>query len=129
MYNSTIGYKGVPPGEYGQDIYGLKNIFAIKGTPYNDSERFDRWLFQRGAEKDRLLKHFQKHGCFPADPDDGYVRADIKLFNAMEAAQIFTGELAVVTAWWIAKFAFRCISKPPWKTLSALLALVSWAAA
>ncbi|RYO63352.1 hypothetical protein AA0113_g6085 [Alternaria arborescens] len=117
VYDCTIAYEGIPPGEFGQDIYSLHNLyikshdapvthihwrrFDVANIPLSDAKAFDQWLYKRWAEKDELLEHFQQHDCFPAD--EGYVEAQIKLNNSLEILQIMASALAVILVWWLVK--------------------------
>ena len=83
LYDCTIGYEGIPKGEYGQDIYTLRSSFFegrppksvnmhwrrfyIPDIPIDDKKKFDVWLRNRWREKDYLLEHFNRTGRFPAD--------------------------------------------------------------
>ncbi|KAI9660325.1 MAG: hypothetical protein M1821_009675 [Bathelium mastoideum] len=83
LYDCTIGYEGIPKGEYGQDIYTLRSSFFegrppksvnmhwrrfyIPDIPIDDKKKFDVWLRNRWREKDYLLEHFYRTGRFPAD--------------------------------------------------------------
>ena len=83
LYDCTIGYEGIPKGEYGQDIYTLRSSFFegrppksvnmhwrrfyIPDIPIDDKRNFDVWLRNRWREKDYLLEHFYRTGRFPAD--------------------------------------------------------------
>ena len=83
LYDCTIGYEGVPKGEYGQDIYTLRSSFFegrppksvnmhwrrfyIPDIPIDDKRKFEVWLRNRWREKDYLLEHFYRTGRFPAD--------------------------------------------------------------
>ncbi|KAF2231206.1 acyltransferase-domain-containing protein [Viridothelium virens] len=83
LYDCTIGYEGIPKGEYGQDIYTLRSSFFegrppksvnmhwrrfyIPDIPIDDKRKFEVWLRNRWREKDYLLEHFYRTGRFPAD--------------------------------------------------------------
>ena len=84
VYDCTIAYEGIPRGEYGQDIYGLRTIyfqgrvpksvnmywrrFRIADIPINDADAFEKWLLNRWREKDALLEGFMQSGRFPPNP-------------------------------------------------------------
>jgi len=115
MYDCTIAYEGIPPGEFGQDVYSLKSLyiksqkapiahihwrrFDANSIPVGDDGAFDHWLYERWAEKDELLEHFQQHGCFPAD--DGYFESEIRMNSVLEVSQILASALAVLVVWWV----------------------------
>ncbi|CAO3614333.1 unnamed protein product [Cunninghamella echinulata] len=81
MYDFTIGYPGIKPGENPEDIYTIPKIFffdqqprkihvyirrfRIKGIPVDDETEFSKWVYQRWQEKDSLMAHFYKEGRFP----------------------------------------------------------------
>lgn len=85
LYDCTIAYEGVPPGQFGQDIFTLRSSFfegrppksvnmhwrrfRISSIPTNDADAFGMWLRNRWTEKDHLLEYFYRHGAFPiGDP-------------------------------------------------------------
>jgi len=84
VYDCTLAYEGVPPGEYAQDIFTLKSIylhgrapksvsmhwrrFAVKDIPM-EAKAFDEWLEARWREKDDILDYYERNGRFPADED------------------------------------------------------------
>ncbi|CAG5173639.1 uncharacterized protein ALTATR162_LOCUS7662 [Alternaria atra] len=63
MYDCTIAYEGIPPDEFGQDIYSLQNLyiehqnapvthihrrrFGVGEIPLGDAKAFDQWLYRR----------------------------------------------------------------------------------
>jgi len=83
LYDCTIGYEGIPPGKYGQDIFTLRSVYfqgrppksvnmhwrryKISELPVQDHDKMHDWLLQRWREKDDLLEAFNKDGKFPAD--------------------------------------------------------------
>ncbi|KIV99130.1 uncharacterized protein PV09_09162 [Verruconis gallopava] len=83
LYDCTIGYEGIPPGQFGQDIYTLRSSmfegrppksvnmhfrrFKVTDIPVNSEAAFDVWLRNRWREKDYLLEHFVRHNSFPED--------------------------------------------------------------
>ncbi|KAI9823800.1 MAG: hypothetical protein M1826_007621 [Phylliscum demangeonii] len=88
VYDCTVAYEGIPPGEYGQDIFTLRTSFIegmppksvnmywrrfrVSSIPLDDAKDFERWLHDRWVEKDRLLERYMQTGCFPpiAEADD-----------------------------------------------------------
>ncbi|KAH3684874.1 hypothetical protein WICPIJ_004152 [Wickerhamomyces pijperi] len=101
----TMGYSGVKPEEYGQDIYKLEDILingknpdtvslhletlSIRDIPigklhYTDPEEeardkavFEEWVFQRWAIKDELMDRYYKTGKF-VDNDDDIVKSQLE---------------------------------------------------
>lgn len=107
---TTLHRRGVD----GQDIVNLKSLyvkgekaplthahyrrFAVKEIPFHDSEAFDAWLYERWAEKEKLLAHFQTHKRFPAE--EGYQLTCIKLRSRLEMLVVlFTCGFAVLVIW------------------------------
>lgn len=92
VYDLTIGYSGVRPDEYGQDIYGLWSVFLLGNSPefvdidirviniediplgkleYDDPEEeekdkkiFEDWLFDVWQKKDNLMDKYYASGSF-----------------------------------------------------------------
>ena len=112
------------PGKDGQDIFNLRSLyiearkapvthahwrrFAIKELPLSDSVAFDNWLYERWAEKDQLLKHFQTHGRFPTA--DGYIQASVGLEGFAEFLPVLTCLITVPVAWWIVGSLYKVAS-------------------
>ena len=83
LYDCTIAYEGVPPGQFGQDIFTLRSTFFegrppksvnmhwrrfhISDIPIQNTKAFEVWLRNRWREKDYMLEYFQKHSRFPAE--------------------------------------------------------------
>ncbi|OCK77271.1 acyltransferase-domain-containing protein [Lepidopterella palustris CBS 459.81] len=89
VYDCTLAYEGVPPGQFGQDIFTLRGTyfegrppksvnmhwrrFAMSSIPIDDIKEFEDWLLQRWIEKDEILDQFVKTGRFPADSGEGII--------------------------------------------------------
>lgn len=87
MYDCTLAYEGVPPGQYGQDLFSLRGSyfqgrppksvnmhwrrFAIDSIPLSSEKDFSDWLTDRWREKDDLLQYYLENNRFPADTDTG----------------------------------------------------------
>lgn len=83
LYDCTIAYEGVPPGQFGQDIFTLRTSyfegrppksvnmhwrrFHIDTIPVGNPKAFEVWLRNRWREKDYMLEYFQRHTRFPAE--------------------------------------------------------------
>ncbi|KAF2458324.1 acyltransferase-domain-containing protein [Lineolata rhizophorae] len=83
LYDCTIAYEGVPPGQFGQDIFTLRSSllegkppksvnmhwrrFKIADIPVDNSKAFEVWLRNRWREKDYLLEYFQRTKRFPSE--------------------------------------------------------------
>ena len=117
VYDCTIAYEGVPRGQFAQDIYTLRAMYAggrgpesvsmhfrrfhMSTIPVDDADAFEKWLRSRWSEKDNLLEHYLQHGHFPADsgaeqlPDGkirrgaGHIKTQIKANKWYEFLQVF----------------------------------------
>ena len=118
LYDCTIAYEGVPPGQFGQDIFTLRSTFfegrppksvnmhwrrfAVKDMPIDDNDAMHEWTLARWREKDDLLAKFQETGKFPAaveavsienGPEDEfktpYINTEVKPRSPIEFLQIF----------------------------------------
>jgi 1-acyl-sn-glycerol-3-phosphate acyltransferase len=83
LYDCTIAYEGVPPGQFGQDIFTLRSTFFegrppksvnmhwrrfhIDDIPYENTKAFEVWLRNRWREKDYMLEYFNRNNRFPAE--------------------------------------------------------------
>ena len=117
VYDCTIAYEGVPRGEFAQDIFTVgasyfggkppRSVnmywrrFLISQIPLGDDRKFDLWLRQRWAEKDKFIEHYYVHGKFPADEGTskdpkgenirgaGYIETEIRPKYWYEFLQVF----------------------------------------
>jgi Acyltransferase/Acyltransferase C-terminus len=105
LYDCTIGYEGVPRGQYAQDIFTLKasylegrppksvsmywRRFKISSIPIDDPKAFDLWLRTHWAAKDKLLEGFVRTGRFPAETGTGFIETELKAVRWYEFMQIF----------------------------------------
>lgn len=84
LYDLTVGYPGIEPGQNPEDVMTMKRIFCEGNGPHEihihmrryrladlptDTERFTHWLLDRWTEKDRRLVYFNEHGKFPEESD------------------------------------------------------------
>ena len=83
LYDCTIAYEGVPPGQFGQDIFTLRSTFFegrppksvnmhwrrfhIDDIPIENTKAFEVWLRNRWREKDYMLEYFNRNNRFPAE--------------------------------------------------------------
>ncbi|KAF2841588.1 acyltransferase-domain-containing protein [Patellaria atrata CBS 101060] len=83
VYDCTVAYEGVEPGQYGQDIFTIRTVyfqgqppksvnmhwrrFAVSSIPLDDAKTFEKWLRARWEEKDALIEQYCRTGRFPAD--------------------------------------------------------------
>ncbi|KAH8727851.1 acyltransferase-domain-containing protein [Phaeosphaeriaceae sp. PMI808] len=83
LYDCTIAYEGVPPGQFGQDIFTLRSTFfegrppksvnmhwrrfRIDSIPIQNTKAFEVWLRNRWREKDYMLEYFNRNNRFPAE--------------------------------------------------------------
>ncbi|KAI9703252.1 MAG: hypothetical protein M1836_007818 [Candelina mexicana] len=117
VYDCTIAYEGVPPGEYAQDVFTVRasyfggrppksvnmfwRRFAVSSIPLDNQKEFDLWLRARWIEKDRLLEYYHRHNRFPADEGverlgngktcrgAGFIETEIKPNYWFEFIQVF----------------------------------------
>jgi 1-acyl-sn-glycerol-3-phosphate acyltransferase len=105
LYDCTIGYEGVPRGQYAQDIFTLKasylegrppksvsmywRRFKISCIPIDNPEAFDIWLRAHWTAKDKLLEGFVRTGRFPAETGSGFIETEVKAVRWYEFMQIF----------------------------------------
>lgn len=134
VYDCTIGYEGPPRGSLPDAYFTLRSTylrgrppkavnfywrrFAVKDIPLDDQKEFENWLYQRWAEKDRLLDQFVKTGRFPPfEPEtapngnahdhdasfrgSGYIESEIKLGHWMEAGKVYGALLSVASILWL----------------------------
>jgi len=133
IYDCTIAYEYIPPGEYGQDIFSLRTVyvegrppksvsmhwrrFKISDIPYDSNEKMEQWILQRWREKDELMEQHAQTGRFPADlsavvveggaKNDGYVNTHVRAVNSFEVLQIFAPVLA---AYFVARTLIQLIN-------------------
>ncbi|CEP18578.1 hypothetical protein [Parasitella parasitica] len=84
LYDLTVGYPGIEPGQNPEDVMTMKRIFCEGNGPHEihihmrryrlkdlptDTEHFTRWLLDRWTEKDKRLVYFNEHGKFPEESD------------------------------------------------------------
>ncbi|CAO2654280.1 Nn.00g110130.m01.CDS01 [Neocucurbitaria sp. VM-36] len=83
LYDCTIAYEGVPPGQFGQDIFTLRSSFFegrppksvnmhwrrfhLDTIPIQNTKAFEVWLRNRWREKDYMLEYFNRNNRFPAE--------------------------------------------------------------
>ncbi|KAF1832479.1 acyltransferase-domain-containing protein [Decorospora gaudefroyi] len=83
LYDCTIAYEGVPPGQFGQDIFTLRSSFFegrppksvnmhwrrfhLDDIPIEHTKAFEVWLRNRWREKDYMLEYFNRNNRFPAE--------------------------------------------------------------
>ncbi|KAK3070083.1 hypothetical protein LTR53_011070 [Teratosphaeriaceae sp. CCFEE 6253] len=119
LYDCTIGYEGIPPGLYGQDVFTLRSVYfqgrppksvnmhwrryKVSSLPINDSAAMYQWILQRWREKDDMLEQFNRTGKFPGDTEaveiEGgpqekewktpYINTEVKPRSPIEVLQIF----------------------------------------
>ncbi|KAK5109509.1 hypothetical protein LTR62_006961 [Meristemomyces frigidus] len=119
LYDCTIGYEGIPPGLYGQDVFTLRSVYfqgrppksvnmhwrryKISLMPITDHEAMAKWVLDRWREKDDMLEQFYKTGKFPGDTSaveieggprekewkTAYVNTEVKARNPLEFLQVF----------------------------------------
>jgi hypothetical protein len=86
LYDLTVGYPGIPPGENPEDVMTMRRIFCEGTGPHKihiyirryrldslptETEQFTQWLLDRWTEKDKRLIYFNEHGRFPEEEELG----------------------------------------------------------
>ena len=105
LYDCTIGYEGVPRGQYAHDTFTLRaqylegrppksvsmywRRFQLSAIPIDDHKTFDLWLRAHWTTKDKLLEGFVRTGRFPADTGSGLIETQVKAVRWYEFMQIF----------------------------------------
>jgi lysocardiolipin and lysophospholipid acyltransferase len=119
LYDCTIGYEGIPPGKYGQDVFTLRSVyfqgrppksvnmhwrrFKVSELPLDDHDKMYDWVMARWREKDELMEQFYQTGKFPGDPEavqiegaptekefkTAYINTEVKPRHSVEFLQIF----------------------------------------
>lgn len=84
LYDLTVGYPGIEPGQNPEDVMTMKRIFCERNGPHQihihmrryrldelpkDNEGFTHWLLDRWSEKDKRLIYFNEYGKFPEETD------------------------------------------------------------
>lgn len=116
MYDFTIGYPGIKPGENPEDIYTIPKIFffdqqprkihvyikrfRIKDIPVDDEVEFSKWVYQLWQEKDSLMAHFYKEGSFPnqheeKEKENEKDNDDRKSLSTNDQQSILTKEVSI----------------------------------
>ncbi|AET39542.1 putative acyltransferase Ecym_4505 [Eremothecium cymbalariae DBVPG len=111
LYDVTLGYSGVTKGTYGEEIYNLRNVFLrgkapklvsihlrafqLSEIPYNDSEQFEKWVFDVWEEKDKLLDRYYKKGSFDLDSELNHTVTGLCQIAPLEVAAILVVPLIV----------------------------------
>jgi hypothetical protein len=106
LYDATIGYSGIKPGEIPEDVYTLRSIFLFRKYPKKihvylrryliadiptEEHEYAAWLRDRWAEKDELLAEFYRTGSFPGE--DKMVSTKVKTERVVDED---TGDVKVV---------------------------------
>ncbi|GIZ44957.1 hypothetical protein CKM354_000814100 [Cercospora kikuchii] len=123
LYDCTIAYDGIPPGVDSQDVWNLPNLyfegrkaptahmhwrrFAVSSIPFEDSDAFDKWLYERWAEKEQLLQHHQRTGKFPSS--GAPMLAKIELWNFVEMLQVCVSFFAALALWLVVRVLYRAL--------------------
>lgn len=112
LYDATIHYGGVPPGQYGEDYYTLKAMFlkgqypkhlniywrrwAISEIPYEDEKEFEKWIQDRWYEKDELMDKFINEGKWSDEEEIEPLTVKVKLRSWIELLQVFSVPLNIL---------------------------------
>ncbi|KAI8064732.1 acyltransferase-domain-containing protein [Gongronella butleri] len=116
VYDLTLGYPGILPGQIPEDTLRLKQIFTGKGPkdihvhlrryhrselPLQDADMFSKWLLDRWVEKDKRMEQFYDEGRFTSfdhgdDSDDhAWINDGSPLMGAMEGAHTIRMPIAL----------------------------------
>lgn len=102
IYDLTVGIPGIPAGATPQYTYTIASLYVMGLNPGQihihirrfkiadlpkDEDEFATWLYARWQEKDELLDHFYKKGCFPADIDSPPTLINVALRHITEIFQ------------------------------------------
>ncbi|KAG0181268.1 hypothetical protein DFQ29_008877 [Apophysomyces sp. BC1021] len=103
LYDLTIGYPGIKPGDNPEDVLTLKKIFflgqypsyihihirryPVKSIP-KDSNGFSKWLFERWVEKDEKMVYFYKEGRLPGENEGASHDMDAPLLGSANTFKI-----------------------------------------
>lgn len=108
LYDFTIGYSGIKPGDIPEEVYTLRSIFLMKKYPKKvhvhirrylvadiptGKNEYAAWLRDRWAEKDELLAEFYRMGAFPGE--DKMASTKVKTERIVDED---TGDVKVVRA-------------------------------
>jgi len=125
IYDCTIAYEKILPGQFGQDVFTLRSVyfqgrppksvnmywrrFKISDIPVNDEKAMEDWILQRWREKDDLLEHHLAHDRFPADPaavvfdkggtNTGYIETEVRPKSPFELLQMFVPIMTAYLIW------------------------------
>lgn len=126
IYDCTIAYEAIPPGQYGQDLFTIRSVylqgrpprsvnmhwrrFRVDTLPVGDARAMDEWVHARWREKDDLLQRHLETGRFPADSEaiakdthgrqTGYIETQVRQRHWFEIVQIF---VPVIAVWLLAR--------------------------
>lgn len=123
----TMGYSGVKPDQYGQDIYRLEDILINGKNPdtvslhletlriqdipigklhYTDAEEeekdkliFENWVFKRWEIKDELMEKYYKTGRF-VDDDSNIVKSQLR-YEWLTLLSMFSTPLLLVVLYYL----------------------------
>jgi len=130
VYDCTITYEHIPPGQYGQDIFTLRSVyfegrppksvnmhwrrFKVADIPYDDKDKMQEWTMQRWREKDEIMETHLRTGRMPADPvavkredgekSDGFVETEVQASNPFEFLQMF---VPILAAWLVCRILIK----------------------
>ncbi|KAJ1918390.1 hypothetical protein H4219_002616 [Mycoemilia scoparia] len=126
IYDITIGYEGLKPGEIPEDKYGLLNTFArsiyprnvhmyfrrfsTKDIPTNKPE-FELWIRDRFYEKDKMLDYFYKNQRFAScvNPKNGLSGSSENMLTDVVDIKIDSRPFEMIFMWIIATLSLRYI--------------------
>ncbi|ORY05523.1 acyltransferase-domain-containing protein [Basidiobolus meristosporus CBS 931.73] len=120
VYDLTVGYEGLKQDHIPQIEYTLKSMYFLSKYPRQihvhvrrfdmndipaDDTEFSHWIRERWQEKDQLMEHFYKNGCFPAT--DHMKVIDIKMNHFSDLGQIWLLSIPLIivscTIWYFVR--------------------------
>ncbi|KAI9482676.1 MAG: acyltransferase-domain-containing protein [Benjaminiella poitrasii] len=93
LYDLTVAYPGIEPGQNPEDVMTMKRMFCEGNGPHkihiyirryrldslpSDTEEFTKWLLQLWSEKDKRLVYFNEHGKLPEEEEESNSQNSIK---------------------------------------------------
>ncbi|KAF7731457.1 hypothetical protein EC973_000265 [Apophysomyces ossiformis] len=103
LYDFTIGYPGIKPGENPEDVLTLKKIFFLGQYPSHihihirrypiktipkEPDTFSKWLFDRWVEKDEKMIYFYEEGRLPGENQGAAEEMDTPLLGSANTFKI-----------------------------------------
>lgn len=129
IYDVTIHYSDIPDGVYGEDHFTLRRMylqsvypssigmywrrFRIADIPWQDESKFEKWIYDRWYEKDKLLQRYHETGHF-TDPDEAgnddipTIEAPVRLTNTL--ADVFKIFVVPITTGLVVRLGYKALT-------------------